>query len=29
MTKEQKRNRLTAAFATVYNEANNSSENEE
>ena len=27
--KEQKRNRLTAAFATAYNEANNSSENEE
>ena len=27
--KEQKRNCLTAAFATAYNEANNSSENEE
>ena len=27
--KEQKRNRLAATFATAYNEANNSSENEE
>ena len=27
--KERKRNRLTAAFATAYNEANNASENEE
>ena len=27
--KERKRNRLTAAFATTYNEANNSSDNEE
>ena len=27
--KERKRNRLTAAFATTYNEANNSSDNDE
>ena len=27
--KERKHNRLTAAFATTYNEANNSSDNEE